>query len=130
MKRALLGVSRIVEARQELVWDLLTDTRRWAEWGPSVVEAQCITRHIRAASRGRVKTALGLWLPFVVTEFVPGLFWAWRVAGIPATGHRVAPLGETRTVVTFEVPVLAAPYLIVCRTALRRIAAIAERGPH
>lgn len=127
MKLALLDVRRNVEATPEFVWELLTDTLRWPEWGPSVTAVQCGTRYIAGGSRGRVKTALGLWLPFTVTEFIQRHFWAWRVAGIPATGHRVEALGDSRTLVTFEVPAPAAPYLIVCRAALKRIAAIAAR---
>jgi hypothetical protein len=48
------------------------------------------------------------------------------VAGIPATGHRVEPLGPERCRVVFEVPLLAAPYLAVCRVAALKIRTILE----
>jgi hypothetical protein len=81
---------------------------------------------LHATSRGRVCTALGVWLPFEVVRFEDGRVWSWRVGGILATGHRVEPLGPSRCRVAFEVPALAWPYLFVCRTALRHIAAIVQ----
>jgi hypothetical protein len=52
------------------------------------------------------------------------------VAGIPATGHRVEALGPGRCRVVFEVPLLAAPYLAVCRLAAHRIRTILEEEHH
>lgn len=117
-----------ISAPAARVWRILTDTRQWPTWGPSIRAVDCPDRHIRAGSRGRVRTAGGIWLRFRVTAFVPGRYWAWRVAGVPATGHRVEPTGERACRLSFEVPVPAAPYLLVCRVACRRIAALAERG--
>ena len=111
-------------ARQ--VWTLLTDTHAWSSWGPSVRDVECDERFIGANSRGRVQTAIGIWLPFEVTALDPGEYWSWKVAGIPATGHRVTALGDDRCQLSFEVPTLAAPYLAVCGVANRRIREMAE----
>jgi hypothetical protein len=66
---------------------------------------------------------LGFGVPFVVTEFEPGRHWAWKVAGIPATSHRVEPVGR-HTRVSIGVPWWATGYLAVCSIALRRIDAM------
>jgi hypothetical protein len=107
-------------------WELLIDTLRWPEWGPSVVRVDCADRFIGPGTVGRVQTALGLWLSFQITKFTAGQYWHWRVAGIPATGHRVESIGPNICRVVFEVPVLAGPYLIICRLAAQRIKAILE----
>lgn len=115
-----------IAAPAERVWTILTDTRAWPDWGPSVRAVECEERFIEANSRGRVRTAVGIRLAFEVTGFVPGAYWAWRVAGIRATGHRVTPLDDQRCRLSFEVPKLAAPYLAVCRVAIGRIRDMAE----
>ena len=119
-----LEIGRAVHAPSEAVWDLLTDTVRCTEWGPSVLAVECVGRYIRKGSRGRVRTALGITLPFLVTEWEDGRRWRWRVAGIRATGHRVEPRGRSSCLLLFEVPLFAAPYLVVCKVALDRIAAL------
>jgi hypothetical protein len=108
------------------VWSILTDTRAWPAWGPSVSRVECAQRYITAGSRGRVRTVIGVWLSFEITDFVDGRYWSWKVAGIPATGHRVEPLGRDSCRLSFEVPTLAAPYLAVCRVACLRIRAMAS----
>jgi hypothetical protein len=114
-------VSRTVAVDREAAWDLVTDTTRWPEWGPSVRAVDCERRFVRPGTTGRVRTPLG-WAPFRVVDCAP-YRWTWRVAGVPATGHRVdTAAGGCRVV--FEVPLAAAPYAAVCAVALRRIAAI------
>ena len=66
-------------------------------------------------------------LPFEITTFVDGTEWSWKVAGLPATDHRVEAITGDRCRVGFAVPWPAAPYLVVCRTALRRLDRIASR---
>jgi hypothetical protein len=117
-------ISRRVNASPRAVWDLLTDTSRWVEWGPSVHTVECSERYIQLGSKGRVRTAVGLWAPFIVTEMEDGRYWSWKVFGVPATGHRVDRLGKDACRLVFEVPIFAAPYIIVCGIALRRIARI------
>jgi hypothetical protein len=107
-------------------WQLLTDTLRWPDWGPSVAAVDCTERFIGPDSVGWVSTVIGLRLPFQITEFTPGCSWRWQVAGIPATCHRVETLGPDRCRVTFEVPLWATPYLAVCRLAAARIKRILE----
>jgi len=116
-----------IRAPASAAWELLTDTSRWPQWGPSVSRVESAEQRIGPGSTGRIQTIIGVWLPFRVTEFVAGQRWNWEVAGIPATGHRVEPLGPDRCRVVFEVPLLAAPYLAVCRLALQRIRNILEQ---
>jgi uncharacterized protein YndB with AHSA1/START domain len=116
-----------IPAPAAAAWKLLTDTSRWPEWGPSVCRVESAQQYIGPGSTGRVRTIIGVWLPFRVTQFVAGHRWDWEVAGIPATGHRVESLGPDRCRVVFQVPLLATPYLAVCRLAAHRIRNILER---
>ncbi|RLM57372.1 SRPBCC family protein [Halobellus sp. Atlit-31R] len=118
-----LLVSRQIDAPPELVWDLFVDTRQWPRWGPSITAVECSERRIREGTTGRVRTVGGLRVSFVVTA-CEDCRWTWRVAGIPATGHRVETTeGGCRAV--FEIPLLAAPYAAVCERALRSLDALA-----
>ena len=124
---APLTTSVTVRAPAAAAWELFVDTRRRPEWGPSVARVECDDRCIGEESHGRVQTVFGLWLSFQVTEFRAGHCWRWRVAGTPATGHRVEALGPDRCRVVFEVPAVAAPYLVVYGWAAQRIKNILER---
>jgi hypothetical protein len=121
--------SRRIEVSRELpvsagrAWSLPTNTRRWPDRGPSVRGVDCTDREIRAGATGTVETG-GLEVSFEVVACDP-YRWTWRVARTPATGHRVDPLGENRCRVVFEVPLLVAGCVPVCRRALDRIAEIA-----
>ena len=117
-----LWVSKDLAVPAESVWDLLTDTESWSEWGPTLAEVECDERRIGPDSEGRVRPVYGPWLPFEIEGFRHGQEWSWRVAGLPATRHRVSATGPDRCRVEFGVPVPAAPYLAVCRQALERIA--------
>lgn len=119
-------IAATVAASAAAVWDLFATPARWPEWGPSVRGIECADTVIRPGTVGRVRTAFGLSLPFEITAVEPGRSWHWRVAGVPATGHRLEPVDDARTRVVFEVPVWAAPYAVVCRRALRRLARIVE----
>ena len=123
----MLETSVEILAPASAAWKLLTDTSRWPQWGPSISRVESAEQYIGPGSTGRVQTIIGVWLPFRVTEFVAGQRWYWEVAGIPATGHRVESLGFDRCRVVFEVSLLAAPYLAVCRLALQRIRSILEQ---
>ncbi len=115
------AVSRHLAAPAGQAWELLTDVGQWPAWGPSVRSAVLDSARLEAGSSGTVRTVFGPALPFRVTAFEPGRYWAWSVAGVPATGHRVVPeAGGCR--VTFTVPWWAPAYLAVCCLALRRIA--------
>ena len=114
-------------ATRAAVWDIFVDTARWREWGPSVREVACPERKIRAGSTGRVRTPLGFWVPFEVTDFAPLRRWSWKVGGVPATGHRVDEGPSGKSFVVFEVPLVAFPYGLVCLVAARRIARLAEK---
>jgi hypothetical protein len=120
------AVSRSFKSPCSRIWELLTDTHTWPQWRPSVNAVKCRYRFIREGSEGRVKTAADIWLPFIITGYEEGRFWSWKVAGIPATGHRVEPQEDGLCTLTFEVPLLAAPYVYICKIALDRIAGILE----
>lgn len=116
-----LTFSRQFDAPAARVWQLITDTRAWSAWGPSVMAVDCRQRFIGAGCTGRILTPLGVWLPFTVTTFQPGLYWDWQVAGLAATGHCVEALGPERCRLSFTVPVWAWVYGPVCHWALMRI---------
>ena len=90
-----------------------------------MTRVECVRRFITGGTRGRVRTSIGIWLPFEIRDFVDGRYWSWKVAGIPATGHHVESLGGGRCRLSFVVPWPAAPYLTVCRLACARIRAMA-----
>jgi hypothetical protein len=126
--RSHLDVAASFDAPASAAWKLLTDTRAWPRWGPTITAVDTVPPVIEAGSRGRLRTPVGLWLPFAITAFEPGARWSWRVAGVPATGHRVeATPGGCRIV--FEVPIVTAPYAAVCRVALRRLGELLAADP-
>jgi hypothetical protein len=51
------------------MWRLITDTHTWPHWGPSVRAVDCTERFIRAGSSGRIRTPMGIWVPFAVESF-------------------------------------------------------------
>lgn len=115
-----LELSEEFAGSADLLWDLLTDTTRWPEWGPSVEEVRCPDRWIQAGTTGEAETTFGVVLPFRITT-CEDRRWTWKVAGITATGHRVEEVAADRCRVVFEVPVLAAGYSPVCAVALRNL---------
>jgi hypothetical protein len=121
-------VTRRATCPPEVAWTVLTDVATWPRWGPSVTAVRLDGPELGPGARGQVRTPGGLWLPFAITGWEEGRRWDWRVAGVPATGHRVAPDGAGCRV-TFEVPWPAAPYVAVCRMALRRLADLLDEAP-
>lgn len=122
-----IHVRRAIAVDPAVVWGLLVDTDRWPAWGPSVTAVESSEARLRAGSTGRVRTAVGVWVPFEITAFDEGRSWAWKVLGIPATTHVVEPTA-TGCRVSFGMPTAAAPYALVCRPALRRIEELALTG--
>jgi uncharacterized protein YndB with AHSA1/START domain len=118
------SVSREIASPPDVVWRLLTHVADWPRWGPTVAGAAVPGGVIGPGARGTVRTMVGVSLPFEITQFDAGRSWAWSVAGVPATTHRVTPT-VNGCVVTFEVPWWAPGYLAVCALALRRIGRLA-----
>jgi uncharacterized protein YndB with AHSA1/START domain len=114
-----LVVSRTIDAPADEAWELLIDTRRWPDWGPSVRAVDADRRVIDGETSGRLELPGGLWLPFEITSCVDRR-WTWEVARVPATGHFVEQRG-TGCRVGFELPVLASGYAPVCVRALEKI---------
>ena len=120
---------RVINAPLPEVWEVLVETRHWPEWGPTVSEVDGPAR-IAQGSTGRVRTPVGIWLPFEITEFDEWRQWSWNVAGVGATGHRVERVdgsGRDATRITFTAPTWAVVYLPVLRVGLRRIDALVTR---
>ncbi|WP_375485564.1 SRPBCC family protein [uncultured Mycobacterium sp.] len=118
----MLTVDRVIAAAPQAVWKLLVDLDDWSRWGPPIRRAVLDSGydHLTRHATGTVYTWLPVGVPFVITEFEPNRYWAWTVAGLPATSHRVDPVdGGAR--VTIGVPWWSAAYLTVCSIALRRI---------
>jgi len=122
----MLEVAATLDIPAAGAWRLLTDTHAWPQWGPSVRTVDAPARFITAGMRGRVQTTLGPWLPFEITDWEEGSHWSWTVAGIPATGHIVSPMGPDTCRTAFTIPAWAPFYVPVCRIALRRLGALAR----
>jgi hypothetical protein len=127
----MIDVAAHLDADPAAVWRALTDTEAWPGWGPTVASATVDggDRVIGPGSTGRVRTAVGISLPFEVTAWDEGRRWAWKVAGVPATGHRVEPVSSGGCRAVIEVPWWAPAYIPVCRLALARIARMAGENP-
>ncbi len=118
----MLTVDRLIAAPPSAVWKLLVDLDAWPKWGPTILGARLDEPYTELAlhATGTVQTALGVSVPFVITEFEPGRRWGWKVAGVPATRHWVDPSDDGARV-GMAVPWWAAPYATMCALALRRI---------
>ncbi len=119
--------SRTINASDGTVWDLLTETRHWPQWGPTVTAVEGPER-IGPDSTGRIRTPVGLWLPFEITDYRANDHWNWKVAGRQATTHRIKPAAGGRTTVTFTAPGWALPYVVVLHRGLHRLDALAVRS--
>ncbi len=119
-------VKRTMAVAPRAAWNVLTDLDAWPQWGPSVQRAELSDAGpLRLGSRGTVWAAVGVPLPFEITEFDDGHRWAWKVAGTAGTRHTVEPHGSGCRV-SFDVPIWAPIYLTVCAVALKRIEKIAS----
>ncbi|NNF55727.1 MAG: SRPBCC family protein [Acidimicrobiales bacterium] len=118
---------REIDAPADDLWRLLTNPQEWPAWGPSVRSATVHGDSLERGAKGRVTTVGGLELEFEITDFEEGEFWAWKVAGVPATHHTVESLGPNQCRVGFGVPLIAAPYLAICEVALRRLDTMSEQ---
>jgi uncharacterized protein YndB with AHSA1/START domain len=112
--------SRHIDAPPATVWDILTDLDLWPRWGLTVARADVEGGLLTLGTKGRVWTPVGVPLPFEITEFVPGVRWAWSVAGVPATKHGVDPDGDGARA-WMSAPAWAPAYLPVLALALHRI---------
>lgn len=119
--------TRIIKAPPERLWELLTDTRCWPDWGPSIKCVEIAQPIIAHGSFGHVEIALlPVSMPFVITEYTHLESWSWEVAGRQATTHTLRRLARDHCEVSFGVPsAIFAPYLIICHRALAKIAELA-----
>lgn len=121
----MLTAERVIAAPPAAAWALLVDLDAWPRWGPTIRRARLDEPYtgLGLHATGTVQTSLLVTVGFVVTEFDPGRHWAWKVAGVPATHHRVDPVGDGARV-SIAVPWWSAPYVTVCSVAVRRIEAM------
>lgn len=126
MTTAMVWSHRTIDAPAERVWRLLTDLDQWPRWGPSVRRADLDGDRFELGATGTITTVVGIRLGFEITAHEPGRRWAWNVAGIPATDHRIEARSDDRCRVGFGAPWPAAAYLVVLRAALGRVEALAE----
>lgn len=124
MKHASTSIE--IDAPSERVWALIAEFRHWPEWGPTVRSVRSEFGAVAPGVRGSIQTPVGVWLPFEITSVTSGESWSWRVGGVEATGHQVAALGDDRSRLTFTVPIVFAPYVVVLRRGLRRVKGFAE----
>lgn len=117
-------VSSVLACDRDRAWTLLTDTELWPRWGPTVRHAR-LDGPFEDGTTGTVTTLVGVRLPVVLRDVVPGVRWSWDVAGVRATSHHVVAIDADRTEVAFGVPAVALPYLAVCRAALVRLQRLA-----
>ncbi|GAC69940.1 SRPBCC family protein [Gordonia soli] len=127
LRQGMPTVDLVVDAAPAAAWEVLTDLDAWPEWGPTVVGATLDgPGSLALGARGTVRTAVGIALPFEISEFVDGRSWAWRVGGVSATRHEVFP-HDHGCVVSFGVPLWAPAYLGVMAIALGRVARMSAR---
>ena len=123
-----LGTAIEIAAPVPIVWDLLTEFDHWPAWGTSIRRVESASRRVAPGVTGRAQTILGFWVPFEITDVVANDSWHWRVAGVPATGHFVSPIGPDRCRVQFTVAWALAPYLVAMRMSLGRLKRMAEQS--
>ena len=115
-----------IAAPVDAVWPYLAEFRHWPTWGPTVAAVDVDADEVATGVSGRVRTPVGLWLPFTITDVDPGRSWAWRVAGVAATGHTVTETSPSTCEVAFTAPSWAVAYRPVLRAGLRRLATLAR----
>lgn len=117
-----------VDAPPSVVWELLSVFKFWPMWGPSVRSVRSEWERVGPGVSGKVDTPLGVSVPFEITSVDEGVSWDWRVGGFAATGHRLRGTTGGKTFVEFSVPGRFAPYAVVLKLGLRRLAELAESG--
>ena len=115
------SVRRTISEPKQEVWELLTNTKYWPIWGPSIQSVNPSHTRISLGTKGSVKTILGFNVNFVITKFEDHDVWNWDTSGLSITGHTIRPINPQCTEVIFDLPVLLAPYALFCWIALRKI---------
>ena len=114
-------VRRTISEPSHKVWEILTNTKYWPVWGPSIQSVTPNDTKIIQGTKGSVTTVFGFRVNFVITKFEEQNIWNWDTCGLPVTGHTVRAINARSTEVTFDLPVLIAPYALVCWIALLKI---------
>ena len=117
-------VSQLLHCGIDEAWKVITDTRQWVDWGPSVSRVKCAQRYIQPSSIGSIRTVFGFWVPFTITVYEDPHFWSWRIGRFEATGHRLTVIDEKTCRLSFDLPWWVFPYAVICLVALGRISRI------
>lgn len=124
MRHVAVGVD--IDASAAAVWDLIARFEHWQDWGTTIREVSVDAETVAPGVRGRVRTIVGIWLPFAITDVDDGRYWTWTVAGRPATGHEITPSDSATVRLDFTVVWPLLPYLLPMWLAVRRIRHLAE----
>ncbi len=115
-----------IHAPGDAIWHLIADFGQWPRWGPTVTDVRSSSDSVSPGVTGSLRTPVGLWLPFVITEVDHGVSWSWKVAGIKATGHELTSAAGGCSRLEFSAPWYWAPYRPVLWSGLRNVRSIAE----
>lgn len=114
-----------IAAPTDRVWPFLAEFARWPQWGLSISDVHSTSEYVAPGVTGRVRTRVGLWLPFTIEDVIPESFWDWSIVGFRATGHYLEPR-QGHTHVRFTAPGVAAPYKLVMAASLERLKHLVE----
>lgn len=114
-----------IAAPPDRIWPYLAEFESWPQWGISISEVDAAASRIAPGVTGRVRTRLGLWLPFTIEDVVVGSFWDWSVAGVRATEHHLEPQRDHARV-RFTAPWVVAPYTAIMAASLRKLRRLVE----
>jgi hypothetical protein len=114
-----------ISASPDQIWPFLAEFDRWPQWGISISAVESEAQQIASGVTGRVRTRLGLWLPFTINRVDAHSFWDWTVAGVRATEHYLNPRSGY-TQVGFTAPWLVAPYTLAMNASLRKLKQLVE----
>ena len=125
-----IRVSKNISAPLTQIWKIITDTRLWHIWGPSVSSVKCKQRFISLNSNGVIKTFSGFKVSFLITAFKADYYWSWSINGFKATGHKVEFIDKKNTKLSFDIPIWAFFYVFICKIALSRINKLVKKSEY
>jgi hypothetical protein len=120
-----LSSSIEIAAPSDRIWPYVAEFEWWPRWGVSISDVESEANRVAPGVTGKVRTRLGLWLPFTIEDVVPGSFWDWSVAGVRATEHHLEPQRDHARV-RFTAPLVVAPYAAVMTASLKKLKRLVE----
>jgi len=111
----------------QVSWDRYVVLARWSSWAPQISGVDADAERLQPGLTGRVRTSVGLKVPFVITDVdAAAMTWSWIVGAGPVRHtlhHAIAPRGSgTRATLAIEgaAPLVTA-YAPLAWWALRRL---------